>query len=75
VPEDPDILGHSFTWVSEEGGTEESPGSEDLSLLSYTLRYVSLVDLTRLWVARGTGTPEDCLLCIDKARAKDNTYI
>ena len=33
------------TCVSEEGGDGESAGSEALSLLSYTLRYVSLADL------------------------------
>ncbi len=39
------------TYVSEKGGDEKSSKSEvseDLSLLSYTLRYVSLVDLGRL---------------------------
>jgi hypothetical protein len=38
--------------VREEGGDGESVGSEALSLLSYTLRYVSLTDLGRLsvWV-------------------------
>ena len=33
------------TSVSEEGGDGESEDSEVLSLLSYTLRYVSLTDL------------------------------
>jgi hypothetical protein len=36
------------TCVSEEGGGEKSAVSEPLSLLSYTLRYVSLADLGRL---------------------------
>ena len=36
------------TCVSEAGGGEESAGSESLSLMSYILRYVSLVDLDRL---------------------------
>ncbi len=31
--------------MSEEGWDEKSAGSEALSLLSYTLRYVSLADL------------------------------
>ena len=39
---------HLCTCVSEEGGDGESAGSEALSLLSYTLRYVSLTDLDRL---------------------------
>ena len=39
---------HLCTYVIEEGGDGESAGSEDLSLLSYTLRYVSLTDLDRL---------------------------
>ena len=34
--------------MSERGGDGESVVSESLSLLSYTLRYVSLVDLDRL---------------------------
>ena len=33
------------TFVREEGRDEKSEDSESLSLLSYTLRYVSLVDL------------------------------
>ncbi len=33
------------TYVREEGGGEKCLGSEDLSLLSYTLRRVSLTDL------------------------------
>ena len=33
----------------EEGGDGESVDSEDPSLLSYTLRYVSLTDLDRLF--------------------------
>ncbi len=36
------------TCVSEKGGDGKSAGSEALSLLSYTLRYVSLADLGRL---------------------------
>ncbi len=36
------------TSVSEEGGDGESVDSEELSLLSYTLRYVSLTDFGRL---------------------------
>ncbi len=36
------------TYVNEEGGDGEGADSEDLSLLSYTLRYVSLADLDRL---------------------------
>ncbi len=42
------ITMHLCTCVSEEVGDGESPGSEALSLLSYTLRYVSLTDLDRL---------------------------
>ena len=34
------------TCVSEERGDGESVGSEELSLLSYTLRYVSLTDFS-----------------------------
>jgi hypothetical protein len=37
------------TCVNEEGWDGESVGSETLSLLSYTLRYVSLSDLDRLY--------------------------
>ena len=48
------------TCVSEEGGGEKSADSESLSLLSYTLRFVSLADC--LYFMRG------------KARAKENTY-
>ncbi len=36
------------TYVSEEGDDGEGTDSEGLSLLSYTLRYVSLTDLVRL---------------------------
>ena len=36
------------TCVGKEGGGEKSADSESLSLLSYTLRYVSLMDLDRL---------------------------
>ena len=36
------------TSVTEEGGDGEGAGSETSSLLSYTLRYVSLTDLDRL---------------------------
>ena len=36
------------TCVSEEGGDGESVDSEELSLLSYTRRYVSPTDLDRL---------------------------
>ncbi len=35
------------TCVSEEGGDGEGTGSEDLSLMSYTLTYVSLTDVVR----------------------------
>jgi hypothetical protein len=43
---------HLCTCVNEERGVGESVDSEELSLMSYTLRYVSLVDLDRLavWV-------------------------
>jgi hypothetical protein len=37
-----------YTCVSEEGWDGESVGSEAISLMSYTLRYVSLTDLDRL---------------------------
>ena len=43
-----EITVHLCTCVIEERGGGESAGSEVLSLLSYTLRYVSLVDLDRL---------------------------
>ena len=36
------------TCVSEEGGDGEDAGSETPSLLSYTLRYVSLAELSTL---------------------------
>ncbi len=36
------------TYVNEEGGDGERVVSEELSQLSYTLRYVSLTDLGRL---------------------------
>ena len=39
---------HMYTCVSEEGGDGEAPCPETPSLLSYTLRYVSLADLVRL---------------------------
>ncbi len=38
---------HLCTWVSEERGDGERAVSEALSLLSYTLRHVSLTDLDR----------------------------
>ena len=34
--------------VNKEGGDGEGAGSEESSLLSYTLGYVSLTDLVRL---------------------------
>jgi hypothetical protein len=37
------------TSVREEGGDWERAGSEAISLLSYTLKYVSLADLDRLY--------------------------
>ncbi len=37
------------TCMSEEGGGEKSVDSEAPSLMSYTLRYVSLADLGRLY--------------------------
>ena len=40
---------HLCTCVSEEGGDGESAGSEVVSLMSYTLKYVSLADLARLY--------------------------
>jgi hypothetical protein len=43
-------------------GGGEGTVSEDLSLLEYTFRYVSLPDVRRKfqsWVTRGTGTPKD----------------
>jgi hypothetical protein len=36
------------TYVSEEGGDVEGMGTEEPSLQSYTLRYVSLGDIGRL---------------------------
>ena len=36
------------TCVNAAGGGRESSGSETLSLMSYTLRYISLSDLDRL---------------------------
>ncbi len=36
---------HLCTYVGEEGGGGEGVGSEVSSLLSYTLRYVSLTEL------------------------------
>jgi hypothetical protein len=36
---------HLCTCVNEEGGDGEGPGSEVSSLLSYTIRYVSLAEL------------------------------
>ncbi len=39
---------HLCACVSEEGGYGESVDSEALSLVSYTLRYVRVVDLGRL---------------------------
>ena len=43
---------HLCTCLNEEGGDGESTDSETLSLMSYTLRYVSLPDLDRLCVFR-----------------------
>jgi hypothetical protein len=37
------------TCVIEEGGDGEGEGSEAPSLLSYTLRYVSLTELVNVW--------------------------
>jgi hypothetical protein len=39
---------HLCTYVSEEGGDGEGADSETPSLLSYTLRYVSLAELGTL---------------------------
>jgi hypothetical protein len=50
---------HLCTCVSEEGGDGESEGSETLSLLSYTLGYVSLADLDRLQTMSGWVTITD----------------
>jgi hypothetical protein len=36
------------TYVREEGGNGQGSGSDDPSLLSYTLRYVSLAELDTL---------------------------
>jgi len=36
---------HLCAYVREEGGDGEGSDSEETSLLSYTLRYVSLVEL------------------------------
>ena len=47
---------HLCTYVSEEGGNGESVGSEEISLLSYTLRYVSLTDLDRHGESVGSET-------------------
>ncbi len=62
------------TGVREEGGDEKSPDSETLSLLPYTLIYVSLADLGRpsFCCHNRDGI---CVLLIDKSRAKDETYI
>ena len=47
------------TSVSEEGGDGESSDSEELSLFSYTLRYVSLVSYPEgffvYFIIRGKG--------------------
>ena len=53
---------HLCTCVSKEGGNGEDTGSETLSLMSYTLRYVSLPDVVRKCqfglsdLDRGVGT-------------------
>jgi hypothetical protein len=47
--------------VSEEGGDGEGPDSEPLSLLSYTLKYISLTDgviLCQRGLAEGGGGRE-----------------
>jgi hypothetical protein len=41
------VVIHLCTCVNEERGGGESAGSESLSLLSYTLRFVRLADLDR----------------------------
>ena len=43
---------HLCTCVSEEGGDGESAGSEALSLLSYTRRYVSFAELGHVFQFR-----------------------
>jgi hypothetical protein len=82
---------HQRTWVhilcafvNEEGVDGEGADSEASSLLSYTLRYVRLVELGTLYQF---GFREQsnrctvgmdvycCLLLIDKAKTKDKTYI
>jgi hypothetical protein len=54
------------TSVSEEGGDEESVVSEALSLLSYTLRYVSLTDLVsvcQFGLRESMKVPEPVYMC------------
>ena len=53
------------TCVSEEGGDGEGPGSEGTSLLSYTLRYVSLVELVTLCRV-GLREPMHLCACVSK---------
>ena len=52
---------HLCTYVSEERGDGESVGSEELSLLSYTLRYVRLVDLDRHGESVGSEALSDVI--------------
>ncbi len=40
---------HLCTRVREEGGDGDGEGSESLSLLSYTLKYISLKDVDMLY--------------------------
>ena len=54
---------HLCTCVSEERGGGESTGSEVLSLLSYTLRYVSLSDLKTDYDSLETITDEPVYMC------------
>jgi hypothetical protein len=50
---------HLCTCVSEEGGDGEGAGAEAKSLLSYTLRYVSLAELGGLPNRHAQGSAPD----------------
>ena len=58
---------HLCACVSEEGGDGEGAGSEAPSLLSYTLRYVSLAELGTLCRV-GLRDPMHLCTCVSEER-------
>ena len=64
---------HLCTWVSEERGDGERADSEALSLLSYTLRYVSLTSCHGL--GQSVSFPEFVYYESLKRELKTKNYI